>query len=94
MRISLHKCGSDVSRLDDERFEFNVGEGGHITLDTLYNRCLYRDGKQVKLSGANDSKCNNAINHITFTEGLTTAVSNCRLSLLSELPLRVLFLSI
>jgi len=84
--IRLHTCGSDESAIDDERFTFITQSNGHTSLDTLHDRCLYKDGRGegVLISGKWDSRCHDgrdpSWNKITFTEGLPTAVCHCSVS--------------
>lgn len=77
-RIALHTCGSDMNALDDERFKFHTSDGGYTSLDTQYDRCLYREGNEIKLSTQNDSRCWDGSapdwNEIKTVEGLPTAV--------------------
>ena len=84
--LSLHICGSDGSAIDDERFTFVTQSNGHTSLDNLYSRCLYKDGRigGVLTSATADSRCHSGSdpswNQITFTEGLPTAVCHCSVS--------------
>jgi len=77
--IKLHTCGSDGGSIDDERFTFRTESKDHTSLETLYDRCLYKDwrGEGVLISGRYDSRCHDgrdpSWNGITFTTGLPTA---------------------
>ena len=87
--IKLHTCGSDEDSIDDERFTFRPGSNGHTSLDTQYNRCLYKDGsgEGVLLTGeplgGYDSRCHDGRDPnfvITVATDLPTAVCHCSVS--------------